>query len=399
VTPTPEDMPAELTAALDAFRGELPPGVDDQEAWGRQFDHGLAWVHLPVGHGGLGLPRIHQEDVDEALRAIGVPSNHLHNFVGVGMAGPTISAFGTDAQRARHLRSIFSCEEVWCQLFSEPTAGSDLASVATTAVRDGDEWVIEGTKIWTTLAHVARWGLLLARSDPHAPKHRGLTYFVCDMQAPGVEIRPIRQITGEAEFNEVRLHGVRIPDRDRLGPVDEGWRVTVTTLMNERLANASLDAGLVQHVLRAWRGGGRPPEHRDRVVRAWILAETLRLTTMRSHAQARKGGPTGPEGSILKLAVGAFHQEVYDLCLHLRGPLGTLIDDYDFVQPTTMGGTHLVDDPDLDLAKAFLNARSSTIGGGTTEIQRNVIAERVLGLPAAVDPTRGRPWSEAVAQL
>src|SRR5512138_2627291 len=197
---------------------------------GAQFDLGLGWVHFPEGNGGLGLSPKLQNVINQRVLAAGGPLPYARNPIGYGMCAPTIVTHGSDAQKQRYLRPLFTGEEVWCQLFSEPGAGSDVASLSTRAVRDGDEWVISGQKVWTTLAHVARWGLLVARTDPDVPKHKGLTYFVVDMQAPGVEVRPLYQITGEAEFNEVYFTDVRIPDAERLGEVGEGWRVSLTTL-------------------------------------------------------------------------------------------------------------------------------------------------------------------------
>ncbi len=202
-----------------------------------RFDAGLAWVHFPEGLGGLGLPRSLQAVVDAELEAAGAPDNDPRRIgIGLGMAAPTILQYGTDEQKARFLRPLWTGEEVWCQLFSEPGAGSDLAALGTRAVREGDGWVVDGQKVWTSSAHLARWAILIARTDPDVPKHRGITYFVCDMTDPGVEVRPLRQITGEAEFNEVFLTGVRIPDDRRLGGTGDGWRVAQTTLNNERVA-------------------------------------------------------------------------------------------------------------------------------------------------------------------
>src|SRR5579885_2933037 len=203
---------------------------------GAQFDAGLAWVHFPVGYGGLGLSPKLQELVNSRLRQAKAPFSAPRNPIGHGMGAPTVVTHGSDAQRQRYLRPLFTGEEVWCQLFSEPGAGSDVASLSSRAVRDGDEWIVNGQKVWTTLAHLARWGMLIARTDPEAPKHKGMTYFVVDMQGPGVEVKPLYQITGEAEFNEVFFTDVRIPDSERLGDVGEGWRVSLTTLMNERVA-------------------------------------------------------------------------------------------------------------------------------------------------------------------
>ncbi|MDQ1466094.1 MAG: hypothetical protein QOH10_509, partial [Actinomycetota bacterium] len=202
------------------------------EFLGAQFDLGLAWVHFPEGNGGLGLsPRL-MNVVNARLGEAKAPSPYGRNPIGYGMGAPTVVTHGSDVQRKRYLRPLFTGEEIWCQLFSEPGAGSDVAGLSTRAVRDGDEWVVNGQKVWTTLAHVSRFGMLIARTDPDAPKHKGLTYFVVDMKAPGVEVRPLVQITGEAEFNEVYFTDVRIPDDERLSDVGEGWRVSITTLMN-----------------------------------------------------------------------------------------------------------------------------------------------------------------------
>jgi alkylation response protein AidB-like acyl-CoA dehydrogenase len=385
----------ERTAQL--LEGWDPQSTSPRDLWGAQFDLGLAWVHFPVGLGGLDVaPRL-QEVVNAALRSAGAPSNALRNFIGIGTAAPTIVAYGTEEQKHRLLRPTFTCDEIWCQLFSEPSAGSDLASLATQAERDGDEWVVNGHKIWTSMGHIARWGILIARSDPHVPKHRGLTYFLLDMQTDGVEVRPLRQISGEAEFNEVILHDVRIADDMRLGEPGEGWRVTMATLMSERAHNGDLATrqrglGPIAHAMRVWRQTGGSPVARDRLLQLWVQAEVVRLTSLRA-AQQRESGVRGPEGSILKLAVGAFPQHVMDLCLELLGPAGMLIDNYNMDQPDVLGEDRMGDGTTpVDIAKAFLNARSSTIGGGTTEVQRTTIAERVLGLPAEPRPDRDRPW-------
>src|SRR3984885_3713248 len=213
-----------------------PSSTPAVEFLGARFDAGLAWVSFPVGRGGLGVSPDLQGLVERELRAVDAPNEVDRNVIGYGMAAPTVLTHGTDEQRTRYLRPLFTCEEVWCQLFSEPGAGSDVAGLATRAVRDGDEWVVNGQKVWTTLAHTASWGLLLARTDPEAEKHRGLTYFVADMHAPGVEVRPLRQMTGDAEFNEVYFTDVRIPDAERLGEVGDGWRGAIVTLMNERVS-------------------------------------------------------------------------------------------------------------------------------------------------------------------
>src|SRR3984885_12717916 len=234
-----------------------PSSTPAVEFLGARFDAGLAWVSFPAGRGGLGLSPALQGLVERELRAVDAPNETDRNVIGYGMAAPTILTHGTDEQRTRYLRPLFTCEEVWCQLFSEPGAGSDVAGLATRAVRDGDEWVVNGQKVWTTLAHTSRWGLLLARTDPDVPKHRGLTYFVADMHAPGVEVRPLRQLTGEAEFNEVFLTDVRVPDANRLGEVGEGWRGANATLMNERVSIGNASSvpreSMIGYAAGAWR--------------------------------------------------------------------------------------------------------------------------------------------------
>ncbi len=229
---------ADLDHRVGRLLEEHPPATTDRLAFLRaRFDAGLAWVHFPEGLGGLGLARHHQARVNALLREAGAPDNDpRRNGIGLGMAAPTILVFGTDEQKQRFLRPLWTGEEVWCQLFSEPGAGSDLAALGTRAVLDGDEWVVNGQKVWTSGAHEARFAILVARTDPSVPKHAGLTHFVCDMTDPGVDVRPLRQITGEAEFNEVFLTDVRIPDAYRLGAVGEGWRVATATLNNERVA-------------------------------------------------------------------------------------------------------------------------------------------------------------------
>src|SRR5438477_4376139 len=222
---------------VDQLLSEHPPKhTHPREFLGHQFDRGLAWVQFPEGQGGLDASPKLQKLVDERLRAAGAPFTAMRNPIGLGMAAPTIVTHGSEKQKKRYLRPLFTSEEIWCQLFSEPGAGSDVASLSTRAVRDGDEWIVNGQKVWTTLAHLSRWGMLVARTDPEQPKHKGLTYFVVDMHAPGVEVKPLRQITGEAEFNEVFFSDVRIPDSERLGDVGDGWRVSLTTLMNERVS-------------------------------------------------------------------------------------------------------------------------------------------------------------------
>src|SRR5579885_2296441 len=294
---------------------------------GAQFDAGLAWVHFPVGYGGLGVSPKLQEVVSRRLRKAGAPSAAPRNPIGYGMGAPTVVTHGSDAQRQRYLRPLFTGEEVWCQLFSEPGAGSDVASLATRAVKDGDEWIVNGQKVWTTVAHLAKWGMLVARTDAEAPKHRGLTYFVVDMQARGVEVRPLRQMTGEAEFNEVFFTDVRIPDADRLDEVGAGWRVATTTLMNERVAIGggvpARNSGPIHEALEIFGSRPRSGPEREALMRLWVRAEVQRMTNMRAR-QLRQAGTPGPEGSVAKLAGAELNKEVYELCVELLGMEGTL---------------------------------------------------------------------------
>jgi len=382
----------EALARVDALLGEHDPAATPRtEFLGAQFDAGLAWVHFPEGHGGLGLPPNVQKPVNERLAAAGAPNAYARNPIGYGMGAPTVVTHGSEAQKARYLRPLFTGEEIWCQLFSEPGAGSDVASLGTRAVADGDEWVVNGQKVWTTLAHLARWGMLLARTDPEQPKHKGMTYFVVDLHAPGVEVRPLRQMTGEAEFNEVYFTDVRIPDAERLGEVGEGWRVSMTTLMNERVsiggAVAPRGSGPIADALRLWeQRRDRDPVLRDQLVQRWIEAEVNRLTNLRAQ-QARKVGTPGPEGSVGKLASAETNKRIYELCVDLLGAEGTLYSSYEMVRPErTMYGD--------SIQKMFLRVRANSIEGGTSEIMRNILGERVLGLPGDVRVDKELPWSQ-----
>ena len=386
-----------VTGLTEQLLAQSPPKeTPAREFLGAQFDLGLAWVHFPEGFGGLGLsPRL-QELVDTRLRAAGAPHAGLRNPIGFGMGAPTVVTHGSEAQKRRYLRPLFTGEEVWCQLFSEPGAGSDVASLSTRAVQDGDEWVVNGQKVWTTLAHLARWGMLVARTDPEAPKHRGLTYFVIDMHAPGVEVRPLRQMTGEAEFNEVYFTDVRIPDAERLGGVGEGWHVSLTTLMNERVSIGGgvtpRGSGPIAEAIRLWdtrHKGSNTVEDRvlkDRLADLWIRAEASRLTNMRAR-QNRSMGTPGPEGSVGKLAFAELNQKVYELCIDLLGMEGTLYGSYAMVRPDHAGFGN-------DVRKSFLRARANSIEGGTSEVMRNILGERVLGLPGEPRTDKDIPWSQ-----
>nr|MDQ3578748.1 acyl-CoA dehydrogenase family protein [Actinomycetota bacterium] len=290
----------------DFLAAHDPPTTERMEFLRARFDAGLAWVHFPTGLGGLDAPHALQAVVDEDLAAAGAPDNNPRRIgIGLGMAAPTILTFGTDEQKRRFLRPLWTGEEVWCQLFSEPGAGSDLAALATRARRDGDDWIVNGQKVWTSSAHNARWAILVTRTDPDVPKHAGMTYFVCDMDDPGVEVRPLRQITGEAEFNEVFLTDARIPDDYRLGAVGDGWRVAQTTLMNERVAIGGRpvprEGGMIGVVADTWRDNPsrRTPDLHDRLLTMWVESERLRLAGTRLRQQLTAGSP-GPEGSTMK---------------------------------------------------------------------------------------------------
>jgi alkylation response protein AidB-like acyl-CoA dehydrogenase len=363
---------------------------------GAQYDHGLAWVHFPEGFGGLGLAPTVQRHIDRRLREAGAPAPHGTLFFGLSLAGPTVVTHGSDELRRRALRPMFTGEEIWCQLFSEPGAGSDLAGLATRAIRDGDEWIVNGQKVWNTLAHVADRGMLVARTDPDIPKHKGLTYFMVDMHASGVDVRPLRQMTGEAEFNEVYLTDARIADADRIGDIGDGWRVSMTTLMNERTtiggatSSGARRATAITEAIDLWsQREDRDPVLRDRIARLWIDFEVLRITNQRAAANRQVGNP-GPEGSIAKLALATVNKDGYELCIDLLGPEGLVGYDYAFRRPDEAG----LDAPLGSSRKMFLRARANSIEGGTSEIMRNILGERILGLPGEPRVDRDLPWSE-----
>jgi alkylation response protein AidB-like acyl-CoA dehydrogenase len=385
---------ADVRRRVEELLAAHPPATTDPTAFlEAQYDAGLAWVHFPEGAGGLGLSPKLQRVVDEALAAAGAPAPDVaRNIIGQGMAAPTIAVHGTPEQRARYLRPLFSGQEIWCQLFSEPGAGSDLAGLATRAVRDGDEWVLNGQKVWTTLAHIARFGLLVARTDPDLPKHLGLTYFICDMQAPGVEGRPRRQLTGDAEFNEVYLSDVRLSDDLRLGGEGEGWRVAMTTLMNERVSigggRSKRGSGAISVAVDVWRRTGHDdPARRDRLMKLWVAAEVNRLTNIRA-GQLRRVGTPGPEGSVAKLTFAELNQAISALCVDLMGAEGQLYADYDNPRREAVG--FWSGDPRY----FFLRARANSIEGGTSEVLRNILGERVLGLPGEPRGDKDLPWRD-----
>jgi alkylation response protein AidB-like acyl-CoA dehydrogenase len=386
---------ADLRGQVRGFIEAHDPAQTDRLDFLRaRFDAGLAWVHYPAGLGGQGLPRSLQSVVDEQFAAAGAPTNRPErNAIGLGMAAPTVLAFGTAEQKERWLRPLWTGEAVWCQLFSEPGAGSDLAGLATRAVRDGDEWTVNGQKVWTSSAHIAQRAIMVARTDPSLPKHQGLTYFAVDMKAPGVEVRPLRQATGEAEFNEVFLTDVRIPDADRIGEVGQGWAVSNATLMNERVSigggAAPRESGSIGQAARTWREHPelRTPGLHDRILRLWTETEVARLAGVRLRQQLSAGQP-GPEGSAAKLVFAKLNQDVTEFEVELAGPDGLRYSDWSMRRPD--GASYF----NRDSGYRFLRSKGNSIEGGTSEILRNIIAERVLGLPLELRVDKDVPWKD-----
>jgi alkylation response protein AidB-like acyl-CoA dehydrogenase len=384
---------------VDSFVAQFPPRSTDPITFlGAQFDAGLAWAHFPLGEGGLGATPAEHQRVLERMAQLRAPSADGRNVIGYGMVAPTLVAHGTAQQKQRFLRPLFTGEEIWCQLFSEPGAGSDFAALATRAELEGDEWIVTGQKVWTTLAHEAAFGLIVARTNPDVTKHQGLTAFLVDMHAPGVEVRPLYQATGEAEFNECFFHEVRIPDGQRLGGVGEGWPVSITTLMNERVSIGGTvparGSGLIGEALKIFvaRWSGRRDAHalavRAELMQSWVRNEVARLTNWRA-SDLRKAGTPGPEGAVAKLAFAEENQRTSELCVNLMGAEGMLYgSDYPHVRPkeaAMRGG---------DMRKAFIRMRANSIEGGTSEVMRNIIGERVLGLPGEPRSDKDVAWKD-----
>lgn len=370
------------------------------EAAQRQGWNPFAWTRV-IGESGYGAPLWPREYgglsgetwmlriVREELIRYRLPT-FGPNILGLALGGPTLIAHGTDEQKDRHLRPILLGEEIWCQLFSEPGAGSDLASLSTRAVRDGDEWIIDGQKVWTTLAQFAQYGLVLTRTDPDVPKHEGLTYFILPMQTSGVTVRPLRQMTGTAEFNEVFLEGVRLPDSQRVGGVGDGWRCARTTLANERdtIAGLSLDMTSVFGGMRKdpWKSlvenvtDRSDPMVRQRLAQLYIEQRVKDVTVLRANAARAAGRQPGPEGSVNKIFNAEFNQRRAAFTVDVSGPNGV---------------AWAPDDSDAESrATAFLRSRANTLEGGTAEVLRTQVAERVLGLPREEDPSRSLPWKD-----
>jgi alkylation response protein AidB-like acyl-CoA dehydrogenase len=352
--------------------GDAPQGDDTAYAWRRDFqrrmaEDGLAAVHWPAEFGGRGATLTESAIFFEELGRSGAPLPA--NVLGLLLAGPTIMIWGTPEQKERYLSPILTADEIWCQGFSEPDAGSDLAAVKTRAVLDGDEWVVTGQKVWTSGAQYSKWCMLVARTDTEAPKHKGLTYFLMDMEQPGVQVVPLRQITGEPEFNELFIDGARIPAASVLGGVGNGWKVALTTLMNERAGlGFSLQVRLRQQLDRlieeaAGRGLLDDPVVADKLGDLHLKTEVLRLTAYRGLTTIEKYGQPGPEGSLVKWMWSETNQQLTSLAADLLGPSALRAGD--------------------PWAYELLRARGNSIEGGTTEVLKNIVAERVLGLPKA----------------
>jgi len=393
-----EEIRKRVRALLDEAH---PDRVDEVTFRSKQFDHGLALVHFPEGYGGLGLsPRLQAVVTDELRKHAKTAYDDMNvNPIGIGMGMPTVATHGTEWMKKTLLKRIFTGEDIWCQMFSEPGAGSDVAGLATRAVRDGDSWIVNGQKVWTSLAHVSKWGMLLARTDPDAPKHAGMSYFLLDMEAPGVEVRPLHQITGEAEFNEVFFNDVRIPADRMLGKEGDGWKVAITTLMNERTAIGGAvsrrGGGSIGILLDLWKA--REPMSaeaeailRDRVTRLWIESELLRATVQRARA-AQKAGNPGPEGSVAKLALAELNKRIFECAMDVLGPQALVYEaGFERRRPSAEDRATKV-----GLAKyQFLRSRANSIEGGTSEVMRNILGERVLGLPGEPRADKDVPWKD-----
>ena len=400
--PNPNGVDAERTrveaAVDDLLRAHDPRTVDDRTFRGARYDAGLGWVHFPVGFGGLGVRPELNRVVEERVRRAGAAPQAPTSFF-MALAGPTIVTHGSDEVKQRFLRPMFTGEERWCQLFSEPGAGSDFAGLGTRAVRDGDEWIVNGQKVWNTMAHIADWGMLVTRTDPAQPKHKGMTYFALDMRGHGVEVRPLRQITGEAEFNEVYMTDARVPDAHRIGAVGEGWRVALTTLMNERSAIGSgaggaRRKGVIDVAIDIWKdlpADRRSDAKRDTLMTLWCSSEAQRLTNLRA-AQSAKAGNPGPEMSIAKLAMAEFNKRATDFCMDLLGADALVGYDFTFRRPEEMSADGL----ERGVRYGFLRARANSIEGGTSEIMRNILGEQVLGLPGEPRLDKDLPWSQVL---
>jgi alkylation response protein AidB-like acyl-CoA dehydrogenase len=371
LSPQEQSFRDELRAWLEENHPGPEPTGDEaafefRKDWQRKLaDAGYAGLSWPEEYGGRGATLIEQALFNEEMVRAKAPMTA--NVLGLVMGGPVVIAHGTDEQKKRYLKPILTAEEIWCQGFSEPESGSDLASLKTKAVKSNGEWVVTGQKVWTTFAHEAKWCMLVARTDFDAPKHKGLTYFLMDMEQDAVQVRPLRQITGEAEFNEIFMEEARIPDENVVGGVGDGWTVAITTLMHERAGLGfgsaialKIALGELMDEIRE-RGLDEDPIIRQRIGQLYIEAETLRLNASRGLTQIMKTGIPGPEGSLVKWQWSDSNQALTELAMDVRGGEAPIVDD--------------------SWTYRFLRARANSIEGGTTEILKNIVAERVLGLP------------------
>jgi alkylation response protein AidB-like acyl-CoA dehydrogenase len=368
---------------VDRLRGgsdiPRPEAYELLRQWQRKmYDAGLVGLTWPKESGGRGLTFMEELILQEEMAHAKAPP--VLNVLAVGMAGPTINAYGTEEQKKRYPPKMLSCEEIWCQGYSEPNSGSDLASLQTRAVKEGEYYVVNGQKVWTSLAHVADWMMLLARTDPDAPKHKGITYFLLDMKSPGITVKPLKQITGDAEFNEVYFDNVRVHESQILGGLNNGWGVGLTTLMYERLAlgfgiqvrlRIALD-GLVDLARNTVKNGApitQDPVMRQKLAQMWIDTEVFKYTGARAITKLLKGELPGPEASTGKMMWVEGHQRLQELAMEIEGPFSQITQG----SPWAVANGHW--------QHTFLRSRANSIEGGTTEIQRNIIGERVLGLP------------------
>jgi alkylation response protein AidB-like acyl-CoA dehydrogenase len=371
LSPSEQAFRDELRSWLaESHPGEPPKGDDEDFEFRREWQRklhlaGYAGLSWPEEFGGRGATPVEQAIFGEEMARARAPSPV--NILGLVMGGPVVIAYGTEEQKQRYLEPILSADEIWCQGFSEPDSGSDLASLKTRAVRSNGEWLVTGQKVWTTYARKAKWCMLVARTDQDVPKHQGLTYFLLDMEQDAVQVRPLRQITGEAEFNELFLEEARIPDENVVGGVGNGWSVAITTLMHERAGLGAANAISVRIALGRLvelareRGVAEDPLIRQRVAQLTIEAELLRLNSWRGLTHIMKGGEPGPEGSLPKWQWAEVNQRLTELAMEIRGEEAPVADS--------------------EWTYRFLRARANSIEGGTTEILKNIVAERVLGLP------------------
>jgi len=379
---------ADLDVLIDELVTSYPPeSTDPVKFLGEQFDRGLAWLHFPEGNGGLGLSPSDQLYVMRKLSKLGAPSAGMRNIIGYGMVAPTIVIHGTEEQKSRFLRPLFTGEEIWCQLFSEPGGGSDLAALRTRAEKDGDEWVVNGQKIWNSGAHYSDYGILVARSDPDAVKHAGLSFFILDMKTPGIEIRPIRQVSGSSHFNEVFFTNVRIPDTMRVGPVGAGWKVALTTLMNERHGMRDAPGPDFNELFSLARQveleDGMAIDNaavQEKLAEFYVRSQALKFTKFRGMTALSRGQTPGPESSIIKVVAANKLQDILSYGLDMIGMAGP-----------TMGDSMPVSGI---FEEALLYSPALRLAGGTDEIMKNIIAERVLGLPQDPRVDKGVPWRD-----